>query len=39
LRCFGTPMVFDRPRAIVSLTFPALQLTLNQVLDAAYGEA
>lgn len=30
---------FRADEPIVSLTFPALQLTLNQVLDAAYGEA
>jgi hypothetical protein len=38
LRCFGMLMIFDRPEAIVSPMFPALQLTLTQVLDAAYGE-
>jgi Domain of unknown function DUF29 len=32
------PMVFGRPEAIVSPTFLALQLTLNQILDTAYGE-
>jgi Uma2 family endonuclease len=30
---------FRADESIVSPTFPALQLTLNQVLDAAYGEA